>query len=121
MFVMTLVLLQIFLPLIHAHPIGSDVTVGQGLHIHEDTVNMHVLADHVVALSNPQDHTNEVVEVPSGNKEDPLGLVGFLCISFVVLGLWLTKPRVRFSRFSFFAIVQPSFPYSIPALRAPPR
>lgn len=117
---LALILMQVLLPLIHAHPKGVDVSAEHGLHVHQDTASVHMLDNHLVALSNPQDHTHEVVEVPSGNKEEPLNVAGALFICLFTISLLLGAHLFTMARVGNASSVRPPSPFYLPLLRAPP-
>lgn len=117
---LALIMLQVLLPLIHAHPKGVDVSAKHGFHIHTDTASVHVLDNHLVALSNPQDHAHDVVEVPSGNKKEPLNVVSMVFTCLFVLSLLFGAQVAGFVRYARQPFVRPPSPFYLPLLRAPP-
>lgn len=115
-----LMLLQFVLPLIHAHPIGTDIGNQHGLHTHFDSPNHHVVDNQVLALSNPQEHAHDLVEVPSAKKQEALDITQAMWVCWFVLCVNLASQTIRWIRFTKSTLARPPSPFYLPLLRAPP-
>lgn len=118
-FAILLVLLQVILPLIHAHTSGTDYQNDEkGIHVHfQHSKNLSL--DHLPAIQT-RDDLSAVVTVPSGNKPDELSVPAAIIFILIVIALLVKLIPAKAIWLSSFFIKPFSPPYLLLPLRAPP-
>jgi preprotein translocase subunit SecG len=114
-----LVLLQVILPLIHAHTSGTDYQNNEkGIHVHFQHSKNPSL-DHLPVIQT-RDDLSSVVTVPSGNKPDELLVpAAIICILLVIAVLiQFVSTKVIWLNAIFITPFSP--PYLLLPLRATP-
>ena len=114
-----LALLQILSPLLHAHPVGSSLSVTSGIHIHSEEADF-LIADKAHTLKAEQIEA-QVVGVPNGNQSEKFLLPAITLICLFVVGLFNVQlVKDAFLRSSTFLAARQSPRYLSLPLRAPP-
>ncbi len=117
--VMVLAMLQVVLPLIHAHPVDSTVNKVSGIHLHVKDTN---IPDRETAPTiNAQYYSVQVMGVLGGfePEQHALPAVTLICLFIIVLSVFLLVSGLfPVSTTKFHARRTPRY-FSLP-LRAPP-
>lgn len=118
--VLLLALLQVLLPLIHAHPAGTPLSgMGSGIHVHDIVSGLD--SHWTMPTVHTQHHYVQVIGV--GNAHEPARLnlpTLFLLASFLLLILCCDGPTrlIYWREHNFLPAPAPTFSRSL--LRAPP-
>jgi hypothetical protein len=117
--VMVLAMLQILLPLIHAHPVGSSVGMTAGIHMPAEEFEIPDL-DKTPAIK-AQHYLPQVIGVAGGREPEQRTLLAATLICVFVIALWVFLPAnaVFLLPAAIFHARRPPRYVSLP-LRAPP-
>lgn len=118
--VLILVCLQVLLPLIHAHPVGSQLGNNiDGFHIHNEASS--TLISQSVPLVQQQDGTHDVVGVPNANETKKLVLPKIVLYCLFIIAILSSVLAVgKHLWFEQFFPKRQNPSYTLRPLRAPP-